>query len=111
MIKQEEIVFDEGHGLSTKQQQYDPTSIINEVRQHVDVWRELPNPSQWQVTPETVRLLQHWRHHPFGGIRPFFCQVEAVETAIWLIEVAPTPRLESVCSTTSQRRTGTPTQR
>jgi hypothetical protein len=23
------------------------------------------------------------------GIRPFFCQVEAMETVIWLIEVAP----------------------
>ena len=52
-------------------------------------WRALPNPSQWQVTPETARLLQHWRHHQFSGIRPFFCQVEAVETAIWLTEVAP----------------------
>jgi type III restriction enzyme len=41
------------------------------------------------VTPETARLLQHWRHHPFSGVRPFFCQVEAVETAIWLTEVAP----------------------
>ena len=48
-----------------------------------------PNPSQWQVTPETARLLQHWRHHKFSGVRPFFCQVEAVETAIWLTEVAP----------------------
>ena len=83
------FVFDEGKGLSTKEQQYDPTSIINEVRQHVDAWRALPNPSQWQVTPETARLLQHWRHHKFSGIRPFFCQVEAVETAIWLTEVAP----------------------
>ena len=86
---QEEMVFDEGKGLSTKQQQYDPTSIINEVRQSVDSWRALPNPSQWQVTPETARLLQHWRHHKFGGVRPFFCQVEAAETAIWLTEVAP----------------------
>ncbi len=34
-------------------------------------------------------MLQHWRHHRFSGIRPFFCQVEAVETAIWLTEVAP----------------------
>ena len=34
--KQEEIVFDEGKGLSTKEQQYDPTSIINEVRGQVD---------------------------------------------------------------------------
>jgi type III restriction enzyme len=86
---QEAFVFDEGKGLSTKAQQYDPTSIIREVRGQVDIWRSLPNPSQWQVTPETTRLLQHWRHHKFSGIRPFFCQVEAVETAIWLTEVAP----------------------
>jgi len=83
------FVFDEGLGLSTKAQAYDPTSIINEVRGYVDVWRRLPNPNQWQVTPETARLLEHWRHHDFsGGVRPFFCQVEAVETAIWLTEVA-----------------------
>lgn len=44
--KQDEMVFDEGKGLSTKEQQYDPTSIINEVRQSVDLWRALPNPSQ-----------------------------------------------------------------
>jgi type III restriction enzyme len=49
----------------------------------------LPNPNDWLVTPETVRLLQHWRHHKFAGIRPFFCQIEAAETAIWLTEVAP----------------------
>ena len=85
---QEEFVFDEGKGLSTKEQQYDPTSIINEVRGHVGSWRLL-NPNQWQVTPETARLLQHWRHHTFSGVRPFFCQMEALETAIWLTEVAP----------------------
>ena len=55
----------------------------------MDRWRELPDPYSWQVTPETARLLQHWRSHRFGDIRPFFCQVEAVETAIWLTEVAP----------------------
>ena len=46
------FVFDEGKGLSTQEQQYDPTSIINEVRGYVDAWRQL-NPTQWQVTPET----------------------------------------------------------
>ena len=86
---QQGIVFDEGAGISTAAQEYDPTSIINEVRGAVDTWRALPNSAQWQVTPETARLLRHWRHHPFNSIRPFFCQVEAVETAIWLIEVAP----------------------
>jgi type III restriction enzyme len=86
---QAEIVFNEGKGLSTEKQQYDLTSIINEVRHQVDTWRKWPNPAQWQVTPETARLLQHWRHHPFTSARPFFCQVEAVETAIWITEVAP----------------------
>ena len=81
------FVFDEGLGLSTKAQAYDPTSIINEVRGYVDRWRSL-RPNQWQVTPETARLLEHWRHHEFSDVRPFFCQVEAVETAIWLTEVA-----------------------
>jgi len=41
------------------------------------------------VEPETQRLLQHWRSHKFSGVRPFFCQVEAVETLIWVTEVAP----------------------
>ncbi|MDA3935017.1 MAG: DEAD/DEAH box helicase family protein [Gammaproteobacteria bacterium] len=87
--EQASLLFDEGKGLSTDAQQYDHTVIINGVRQEVDRWRKLLNPSQWQVTPETARLLQHWRHHKFSGIRPFFCQVEAIETAIWLTEVAP----------------------
>ena len=34
-------------------------------------------------------MLQHWRHYKFNGMRPFFCQVEAAEVAIWLSEVAP----------------------
>ncbi|HXG73096.1 MAG TPA: DEAD/DEAH box helicase family protein [Gemmatimonadaceae bacterium] len=87
-VAQQDIVFDEGLGLSTATQQYDATSIINELRQYVDQWRALPVQSQWQVTPETARLLEHWRHHQFTDVRPFFCQVEAAETAVWLTEVA-----------------------
>jgi len=87
--EQSQLPFDDGMGLSSEEQQYDHTAIINGVRQQVDKWRALPNPNDWHVTPETARLLQHWRHHNFSSIRPFFCQVEAVETAIWLTEVAP----------------------
>ena len=91
--QQAALVFDAAaQKLETAGQQYDLTAIINGVRQQVDRWRDLPNPSQWQVTPETARLLHHWRHHRFSGTRPFFCQVEAVETAIWLTEVAPNTR-------------------
>ncbi len=87
--RQESLLFDEGQGLSTQGQQYAHTAIINGVRAEVDRWRALPNPNDWRVSPETARLLQHWRQHPFSGVRPFFCQIEAVETAIWLTEVAP----------------------
>jgi type III restriction enzyme len=87
--KQDSLVFDEGHGLSTQEQRYDHTAIINAVREEVNKWRLIPDSASWKVTPETARLLQHWRHHQFSGVRPFFCQVEAVETIIWLTEVAP----------------------
>lgn len=76
-------------GIEVDGQIYDQTSIVNEVRAAVDTWREIKDPSNWGVTPETSRLLQHWRHHKFTDIRPFFCQIEAAETAIWLSEVAP----------------------
>lgn len=85
--EQAKLFVDEN--ISTNVQQYDPTPIINGLRRQVDQWRRLPNPNTWQVTPETARLLTYWRHHRFNDVRPFFCQVEAVETAIWLTEVAP----------------------
>ena len=86
---QQQFVIDEGLGLSTQEQQYDVTGAVNEIRRHVDQWRNIPGPNNWGVTPETARLLLHWRKHNFSNYRPFFCQVEAVETLIWLTEVAP----------------------
>ena len=76
-------------GLSTKERRYQENQDINELRMHLDKWRELKDPNDWKVSPETARLLQHWRHHKFSGVRPFFCQIEAAEAAIWLMEVAP----------------------
>jgi type III restriction enzyme len=78
----------EAEVLATAGQQYELAAMIDSLRQELAAWRALPE-NRWRVTPETARLLKHWRHHQFGGIRPFFCQVEAVETAIWLTEVAP----------------------
>ena len=85
---QRTITFDEGEGLSGEDQQYELSARIEELRGLVGAWRGLPR-KNWQVTPETARLLDHWRTHEFRDFRPFFCQVEAVETLIWLTEVAP----------------------
>ncbi len=73
--------------VSTEEQEYNPTPIINEIRGHLAQWRASPQQS-WGVTPATARLLNHWRNYPDHGIRPFFCQIEAVEAVIWLTEVA-----------------------
>ena len=90
-IQQALSLFDT-EGISDESQAYDLSLFINSVRQKVNAWRQLPNPADWKVTPETARLLQHWRSHKFQNLRPFFCQVEAAETAIWLAEVAPRGR-------------------
>ncbi len=78
--EQRSLPIDDSKGISP---------VINELRFHVNQWRNFSNPNDWKVTPDTQRLLQHWRHHKFSDVRPFFCQIEAVETAIWLTEVAP----------------------
>ncbi|OOY26523.1 hypothetical protein BMI90_17600 [Thioclava sp. L04-15] len=78
-------------GLEGQDTDYNVTEFVNEMRSQVDAWRRLPNPSDWQVSPITQRLLQHWRAiqcDETQAIRPFFCQLEAVETAIWMTEVA-----------------------
>ena len=89
--RQRALEFDEAaSAVATDDQQYELTRMIESVRHSVNEWRSLPR-AQWRVTPETARLLHHWRHHQFSDIRPFFCQMEAVETAIWLTEVARQP--------------------
>ena len=71
---------------------YSDSAIVNEIRGHVQAWRDLPGGADWGVTPTTQRLLEHWRGSNFSGHRPFFCQIEAVETLIWLTEVARSRR-------------------
>src|SRR4051794_14643712 len=57
---------------------------VNEIRKLVKVWRDRGWPD---VTPTTRALLEHW--HTEDRFRPFFfCQVEALETLIFLAEVA-----------------------
>ena len=87
-LEQQQFEFDDTIKDEDGSQEYETYSWINRVREAVTAWRQLPE-SQWGVTPETARLLRHWRTHHFQNQRPFFCQIEAVEVLIWLTEVAP----------------------
>ena len=93
-VRQARLELGAGSGLSEDDQDYDVSASVNQIRGFVDNWRRLPSPNGWGVTPETARLLQHWRSHQFSSYRPFFCQVEAIETLIWLTEVAPKMKAE-----------------
>ena len=86
---QKTLALFDTEGISDESQTYDLSFLITNIREKVNAWRQLSDPQRWNVTPTTERLLSHWRHYDFQGIRPFFCQVEAMETAIWLMEVAP----------------------
>ena len=58
--------------------------FINQVRDRVKLWRE---GGYKHVTKTTARLLEHW-NSPDRSRRLFFCQIEALETSIYVLEVA-----------------------
>ena len=59
--------------------------LVNEIRKKVDKWRDEGYPG---TTCITRRLLNFWRENPDRESPLFFCQMEAIESLIWLIEVS-----------------------
>jgi type III restriction enzyme len=58
--------------------------LVNKIRPRVKAWREDGYPG---ITGITKRLLTHWQDpEERKDRRFFFCQLEAIETLIWLIE-------------------------
>ncbi|GJQ22678.1 type III restriction endonuclease subunit R [Candidatus Brocadia sapporoensis] len=58
--------------------------LVNTIRPRIKKWREDGYPG---VTGITKRLLQHWQDpEERKDRRFFFCQLEAIETLIWLTE-------------------------
>ena len=61
---------------------------VNQIRLRVKAWREAGYPG---VTGITKRLLAHWQApETLHERRFFFCQLEAIETLIWLTEAPAT---------------------
>lgn len=64
--------------------------LITKIRSVVDAWREQNYPG---VAATTRRLLEYWfeEDHAVDGFnapfRYYFCQREAIETLIWLVEI------------------------
>lgn len=61
-----------------------PIELVNKIRERVKLWR---NNGYAGVTGITKRLLEHWLDNETrADKRFFFCQLEAIETLIWLTE-------------------------
>ena len=64
--------------------------LVNQIRPRVKAWREAGYAG---VSGITKRLLEHWRDpEERKDRRFFFCQLEAIETLIWLTEASPAER-------------------
>ena len=57
--------------------------LVNKIRKRVDAWRDSGYPG---ITGVTKALLEHWKDNDQRNFPFFFCQIEAIETLIWLIE-------------------------
>ena len=58
--------------------------LINDIRRRVSMWRQ---GGYSGITKTTARLLEYWTN-PQRENKLFFCQIEALETAIYLTEAA-----------------------
>lgn len=57
--------------------------LVNRIRPRVKAWRENGYPG---VTGVTKKLLDHWHDKEARQYQFFFCQLDAMETLIWLVE-------------------------
>jgi type III restriction enzyme len=68
--------------------------LVNQIRERVKAWRDDRDNPYAGVTGITRRLLAHWQDSELWQDRRFFfCQLEAMETLIWLAEA---PEAEKV---------------
>src|SRR5437867_6665263 len=84
-----------GYLMSTGTTSFDDPGIfrdlplVKRIRERIDPWREKGYPG---VTGTTKELLQFWHSAQERSNILFFCQLEAIETLIWLQEGAPSEK-------------------
>ena len=66
-----------------------PIDAVNRIRDRVRVWRKSGYP---HVTGITKSLLEFWHNSDIRENNLFFCQLEAIETLIWMVEVPEAQR-------------------
>src|SRR6266566_4271178 len=86
------IVASEASGTFDDPGVFIPLELVNRIRERVDRWREAGY--RWgeaDITSITRQLLEYWKDSQ-RETKLFFCQIEAIETLIWLAESAENER-------------------
>lgn len=85
------IIASENAGAFDDPGRFVPIELANHIRPRVAQWRAAGYPG---VTGITRRLLEHWHgSERWERQRFFFCQLEAIETLVWLTEAPAAERV------------------
>ena len=75
-------IFDARHNT----RRTETLDLVNNIRGRVNTWREAGYPG---ITSVTRSLLEHWNDRTARQFPFYYCQLEAIDTLIWLIEASP----------------------
>lgn len=76
---------------------FQPIALVDDIREKVNNWKNSNYPG---ITGVTRQLLMHWSDVSVRReYRFFFCQLEAIETLIWLVEINSESNTQTVIPT------------
>ena len=78
------VIYDPRHRGSIGRRRTVALELVNQIRPHVKAWRE---GGYRGASGITRTLLSHWHERGKDEKPFFFCQLEAIDTLIWLVEI------------------------
>ena len=84
------IIANQEHNAYNDLGRFIELPLVNKIRPRVKAWREAGYPG---ITGITKRLLEHWHDINARQYQFFFCQLDAIETLIWLLEAPDTDKV------------------
>jgi type III restriction enzyme len=83
-------IANQGSNQFNEKGNFIPLPLVNDIRNRVKAWRINNYPG---ITSVTRKLIEHWYAKEFRRYAFFFCQLDAIETIIWLAEAPETEKI------------------
>ena len=82
-------IANQGSNQFNEKGNFIPLPLVNEIRKRVKAWKLNNYPG---ITSVTRKLIEHWYARDVRRFPFFFCQLDAIETIIWLVESPDTEK-------------------